>query len=417
MVVLRFRRGDPHPAGPGPGGSTGASCYRAPIASACPTHGNRRLPLTFALALAVLAALGWSGTAAGAPGATRFVSTTGSDSNPCTASRPCRSLDRAYTVSRPGTVVSVAAGSYPGQRIDATPKKKGPRILFRPANGAKVTFSSIRVVRGSYIEFRGFRVSNDTYNEAGAKWISYRYMSMRQFFVRSADHILYEASNIGPNDSNDGMNWISAQYQKNDPATYIRLNRVRIHDFTKHNSGAHIDCVAIDDANHVSITNSRFWNCEHFAILFGLDSTTNRGARNVLIQNNFLDCCISGYYSIGLGDVGGPMKIRFNSLTLGLGWLGGTVRNVTVDSNVIANNNAANCNDATWRYNVVARGSACGGRRAATAFTDPPQNLHLSRRSAAAVAYGNPKSFPRTDIDGQKRKKGRRPDAGADELN
>ena len=83
---------------------------------------------------------------------------------------------------------------------------------------------------------------------------------------------------------------------------------------------------------------------------------------------------------------------------------------------MIANNNAANCNDATWRYNVVARGSACGGRRAATAFTNPPENLHLSRRSAAANGYGNPKSYPKTDIDGQKRKKGRRPDAGADEL-
>jgi hypothetical protein len=32
------------------------------------------------------------------------------------------------------------------------------------------------------------------------------------------------------------------------------------------------------------------------------------------------------------------------------------------------------------------------------------------------VNYGNPKAYPRRDIDGQRRPKGRRPDAGADEI-
>ncbi len=310
----------------------------------------------------------------------------------------------------------MAGGSYPGQRIDAAPKAHGPKVVFRPVSGAKVTFESIRVTRGSYIEFRGFRVLDDTYNEPGAQWISYRYISMRQFFIRGADHITYRSANIGPNASDDGMNWITAAYQTHDAARDIHLNRVRIHGFTKHNSGAHIDCIGIDDVDGLSITNSRIWNCEHFALLFGKDASSDRAARNVLIQNTFLDCCISGYYSIGLGDVEGPMKIRFNSLTLGMGWLGGSVKGVTIDSNVIANNNSANCANAVWRYNVVANGSACGGRRAATAFRDPPTNLHLRTRKAAAVGYGNPGSHPATDIDGQKRPKGRRPDAGADEL-
>jgi hypothetical protein len=318
--------------------------------------------------------------------------------------------------SKPGTVVAVAGGSYPDQRIDAAPKTGGPKVVFRPASGAKVTFASIRVTRGSYIEFRGFRVADDTYNEAAAKWITYRSVSMRQFFIRGADHITYVSSTVGPNGSEDGMNWITAPYQSSDAPTDIRLNRVRIHDFRKHNAGAHIDCIGIDDVNGLVIQNSRFWNCEHFALLFGKDASSDRAARNVLVQNTFLDCCISGYYSIGLGDAEGPIRIRFNSMTLGLGWLGGSVQGVTIDSNVIAGNNAANCSDAVWRYNVVGRGSACGGRLAPTAFTDPPRNLHLKARRAAAVNFGNPKSHPKVDIDGQRRPKGRRPDAGADEL-
>jgi hypothetical protein len=317
-------------------------------------------------------------------------------------------------------VVAVAGGSYPNQRIDAAPKAHGPKVVFRPVTGAKVTFSSIRVTRGSYIEFKGFRVEDDTYNEPAAQWITYSAISMRQFFIRGADHITYRYSNVGPNGADDGMNWITQPYQSSDPPTHILLNRMRIHDFIKHNSGSHVDCLGIEMANHVTIRNSRFWNCAHFAIIFGTEGIGPTMPRNLTIENNFLDCCDpsgGGYYSIGLGDAVNVL-IRFNSMTLGMGWLdpgGDGVTNDIIDSNVIANNASANCSNAVWRYNVVARGSACGGRRAGTAFRDPPRNLHL-KRGARAANFGNPKSYPTGDIDGQRRLKGRRPDAGADEF-
>ena len=222
---------------------------------------------------------------------------------------------------------------------------------------------------------------------------------MRQFFVRGADHISYVDSEVGPNTSNDGMNWITAAYQTNDGASDILLDGVRIHDFKKWNSGAHVDCIGIDDVDGLTIRNSKIWNCEHFSLIFGKDLWSSRAARNVLIENSFLDCCYSGYYSIGLGDIEGPMTIRFNSLTLGIGWLGGSVRQVTLNSNVIANNNQANCSKATWRYNVVSSGSACGGMQARTGFRSPPFDLHLVG-GAAAIGVGDPASHPATDIDG-----------------
>jgi hypothetical protein len=365
---------------------------------------------TIVLAALALAAL----TLASPASATRYVSPNGSDAGSCTRSNPCRSFNRAYAVSKPGAVVVVFGGSYGGQRINARPKAHGPKILFRPARGASVTLNSIRVVRGSYITFRGFRVLDDTYNEPGAHRITYAWIKMRQFFIRGADHINYRHSEVGPNTSDNGMNWITAPYQRNDTPHDIVLDHVRIHDFKKHSSGAHVDCIGIDDVNGLVISNSRFWNCEHFSIIFGKDLANGRAARNVLLQNNFFDCCYSGYYSLGFGDVEGPMRIRFNSFTLGVGWLGGAVRGLVFDSNVISNNNSANCSRATWRYNVVANGSACGGRRAGTGFRSPPRDLHL-RAGAAAVNYGNPRNPPRFDIDGQRRPHGRRADAGADE--
>ena len=365
---------------------------------------------TIVLAALALAAL----TVASPATAARYVSPNGSDAGSCTRSNPCRSFNKAYAVSRPGTVVIVFGGSYGGQRINARPKAHGPKILFRPARGASVTLHSIRVVRGSYITFRGFRVVDDTYNDPGAQRITYSFIKMRQFFVRGADHINYRNSEVGPNDSDDGMNWITAAYATNNGARDIVFDNVRIHGFTKHNSGAHVDCIGIDDVDGLVINRTRIWNCEHFALIFGKDASSGRQARNVLIQNSFLDCCVSGYYSIGLGGTDGRVRIRFNSLTRGIGWLGGSVRGVIIDSNVISNNNRANCDDAVWRYNVVANGSPCGGRRASTGFRSPPRDLHL-RAGAAAVNYGNPNNHPRVDIDGQRRPGGRRADAGADE--
>lgn len=343
-----------------------------------------------------------------------FVSPSGTDVGRCSRATPCASFDRAYDVASPGDVVEVGGGTYRGQEINGTPKTGGPSIVFRPARGAGVAVHDLKVARGSQIEFRDFTVSADTYNLPAAQHITYRRMKMRQFFIRGADHISYLDSDVGPNVSNDGMNWITAAYQTDDGASDILLDRVRIHDFKKWNSGAHVDCVGIDDVDGLTIRRSRIWNCEHFSLIFGKDLWSGRAARNVLIENSFIDCCYSGYYSIGLGDVEGPMVVRFNSMTLGLGWLGGSVRGITLNSNVIATNNQANCSKATWRHNVVRSGSPCGGLRAATGFKSPPHDLHLIP-GAAAIGAGDPTSHPSTDIDGDARPKGARPDAGADE--
>ena len=155
---------------------------------------------------------------------------------------------------------------------------------------------------------------------------------MRQFFIRGADHINYRNSEVGPNDSDDGMNWITAAVRRRtNGARDIVFDRVRIHDFKKHNSGAHVDCIGIDDVDGLVIHRTRgSGTASTSRSSSGRTLRATGRPRNVLIQNTFLDCCYSGYYSIGLGDVEGPMRIRFNSLTLGIGWLGGTVRGVII---------------------------------------------------------------------------------------
>ena len=76
--------------------------------------------------------------------ATRYVSPSGSDGSACTASSPCRSLNRGYQVARPGDVVQVAGGSYGGQRIVHS-SKGGPRVTIQPAPGARPVLADLEI--------------------------------------------------------------------------------------------------------------------------------------------------------------------------------------------------------------------------------------------------------------------------------
>ncbi len=317
--------------------------------------------------------------------------------------RALRLVRPAYAVAAPGEVVHVAGGSYGGQSLTGS-KPSGPRVVFQPAPGASVTVGSLSV-HGNHIEFRDMRVTSSTYNHEGSDDITYLRVGMRTFLVRSGSNISYLNSEVGPNSNADEMNWISAAYQSQTPARNVLFDGTTIHDFIKHNSGAHIDCIGIDDVDGLVIRNSVIRNCEHFSLLFGTDASTNRGARNVLVENNFLDCCVSGYYSIGLGQVDGPMMVRNNSTNKAFGWLGGPVNDLTIDSNILPNNSSANCDGATWRYNIVNSGSACGGngRVAPPGFRNAgAADFHLVPGSAAIDA-GNPSSAPANDIDGESR--------------
>src|ERR1044071_5917682 len=77
---------------------------------------------------------------ASANAATRYVTTSGSDSNACTQTAPCKSFNAAYGKAVAGDVVEVAAGTYGGQSI-APRTLSRPKVTIRPASGASVTLS------------------------------------------------------------------------------------------------------------------------------------------------------------------------------------------------------------------------------------------------------------------------------------
>ncbi len=141
-----------------------------------PTRGRRRgsRPLASGLAGALLASLVLAGVTAAAGNTTLYVSATGSDSNACTSSAPCRTIGHAVSVATAGSTVRVRRGTYheqvflqkrlvlagDGAVIDATGLMAG----VQPLSGQGIVGYAILVAgpAASGSEIRGFTVENAT---------------------------------------------------------------------------------------------------------------------------------------------------------------------------------------------------------------------------------------------------------------
>lgn len=90
----------------------------------------------------------------------RYVSTTGSDSNPGTESAPFKTLQKAASVAQPGMTIRVAPGTYNGDVYVTTSGTQTAPITFASQSkwGAKIV--GLFQPRGNYIGIQDFEVTN-----------------------------------------------------------------------------------------------------------------------------------------------------------------------------------------------------------------------------------------------------------------
>jgi hypothetical protein len=92
---------------------------------------------------------------------TKFISPSGSDSNGCTQSAPCRSITRADQVAQPGDVVSIADGTYDGGVLTHAGTASAP-ITYVAQNRWAASFHSLLDVRGAYVDVRNIDITGAT---------------------------------------------------------------------------------------------------------------------------------------------------------------------------------------------------------------------------------------------------------------
>jgi hypothetical protein len=370
-----------------------------------------------ALVAITLAGCG-SGTASSAP---LYVSARGSDGGACTKARPCRSFDDAYRSARPGAVVLVKGGFYGRQTISqASGGRSGKRVVFRAAPKAKVRLSYLDVY-GKHVEFQRMR-TNGWYVHPGAHDVVFRSIrTTNSFYIVSASKVSVIGGSVGP--GHDKAPQIKACNGCTTPPTDILVSGVRFHDWTKRTAGAHVDCLHVMAVDGLVVRGSRFRNCEHFDILFTRYGSAGTPT-NVRIENNFLSCCRSGYYSLSLGgghdETYRNFLIRNNSTDQAMS----VCDDCTLAGNILFLSNVApgiaGCDGRGVRgdYNVLAHGPRCGphSKIAPSGFVDPVRMDFRLEKGAAAIDAGDPDSYPRRDIFSRRRPRGKAPDAGAYEA-
>ena len=342
-----------------------------------------------------------------------YVSTTGSDGGRCTQKAPCRSFARAYAVARPGQFVEIAGGSYADQDINFVAGRDGAPVVFRPVKGAKVALSDLDV-HGVSVEFRSLAIreweAHDTANR-----VTFRNVRGQGFWITGASNVSVIGGSVGP--GVDIHPQIQAADGSNRVPTNILIDGVLFHDWSRSGPAAHTECLQIGGGNGITIRRSRFRNCAVMDIHvshWGNSPLT----RNVLIENNFLDePTDNGPYSIQASDFENVV-IRNNSALASFVIFDREGSGpVTLTANV-APGQPWECNDAViYRYNVWTNVKCSStDRRAPLAFRDPRiLDLRL-KAGAGAIDRGDPKSFPATDIERNRRPRGRGPDAGASEF-
>jgi Protein of unknown function (DUF1565) len=401
----------------------------------------RRRRFTFALAACIAAALlllGWfisspSSPTAAAPGVPAratarpalFLDPSGSDAAGCTRSAPCRTLERAYRRAKPGQVVEMAPGSYGEETINPAKRhRRGRPVVFQPAGGGQVSVKELTIdagVRG--ITFIGLHFPNGwdvgpADDGTPARDISFVRTTGTVFSIENGKRIAVRGGSYGPSEDQPAQIKVYNPDDHYSP-TDILVRGVLFHDFTRSSNEVHTECLQIYAGERLRIENNRFTNCSGTGSL-ALTTVGSSTLRHVLVQNNWFDGRGDAYYAIQSDLSVYQATLRYNSSVKSMAFTdcgSAKCQPSTVIANVMPWNPSLCASGVSYAYNVL-QGGRCGRtdkRVHKLGFVDPGAfDLDLTPGSPARCA-GDPQVIPGDDIDGQRRGRGRRPDAGADQ--
>lgn len=374
-----------------------------------------------------------------------FLSASGSDSAACSATAPCKSLNRAYQVASPGDIVQLAAGSYGDQTIQRDAGLTSSEdVVFRPASGATVTLGTVTDY-GSHVTLEGMNATDlnarvtDPY-QFPVSDITFRNMDARNFMVLSASDVSVIGGDYGPasdcggpyGGSNNSIRRFAENGAPN--PTNILIEGVRIHDITSYNlTSCHMEGLAIFAGAGVTVRNSKFWGNSVYDVFLQSNSGP---VSNLLIENNWFASPVgqsgtgSGSstlaFSGGSGDFANS-TVRHNSFNGYVSFDDNGLNPAYTNFKAVGNigqpmYGSCSLKGVVYRYNLW-KGMACGTGDVNLSGAYP----YLNAANGATLDYHLTGGVGRdlvpvsesnltTDIDGQPRPQGARLDAGSDEI-
>lgn len=369
-----------------------------------------------------------------------FVSPSGSDSARCIRTSPCRSFARAFNAAPSGAAIEVASGDYGCAPVVGA--KTAP-VTFIAARGAAPTTTCALDVDATHIAFRNLQLAGLRMAQT-ASYITLRNVDITckdeapfslwdghcsaGIFGAPSNFAMYggsvgptwdNADGSSPGNSQIGIPYGGGPYE----AHNILFDGVRFHD-NRIGPGAHSECLMLGGGNGVTIRNSKFDHCMIFDVFvtwWNFASPQYPVPSNILLENNWFFDTLDHNYSILFTDYPTGytnVTVRYNSFTGTLG----IDRNVPLTNfNVIANVGplpSFSCAPGVnYAYNVW-DGAKCSStdRQAPSGYVNASSYDLRLNRNAAAINHGDPRIFPKRDIFGHRRPRGRRPDAGAVET-
>jgi hypothetical protein len=146
--------------------------------------------------------------------------------------------------------------------------------------------------------------------------------------------------------------------------TNILIDAVTIHRYHQTAGLAHVDCPHSSGVNGLTVRHSVFYDVSTSTSCS--TSTPSSVPTNVVIEDNFFDCCRSGYFSIYLGAQQGEAfanyLIRNNSTNkpIGIATENRTVANLRFIGNIAPSFHGCGRTGVNADYNVWYLGSKCG---------------------------------------------------------
>jgi chitodextrinase len=392
---------------------------------------------------------------AAASGTGVYVSTTGNDST-CVRgdqSKPCATLNRAYSIAVGGDTISVACGTYGGQSIPARSLGTSVVTIKKSGSCAYVVLNGGIRVDASYVTLDGFQATNNTnihIAPRGGSPCAPNHVTIQNFKVSAitggCDTVTIRNGDVGTNQNacggpEDGIQLFgytpNGQFSSLSPPTNMLVDGVTIHDTSGFSQcGQHTDGFQAFGCNNCTIRNSVFMRNDTSDVIIYQITGAQSDIQSILLENNSFGSVKNPGHGVSIGGAACPsdqpnnVVVRNNTFytaaTVDVNCpqkrIAGTVRN-----NVFAAPDGSFVclqagRDFVADYNVFAS-AGCGAHSKVCVplFVDPSHgggNIDLSAADSCAKNYVPAVSgtYPATDIGGTPRPQGSAVDAGADEA-